>query len=151
MDEDESDGLVHVTINGIPYIFDAVAFRQRFSQRSSEQLGHFSDEELRITAESTLQGMDNIIFRAELIEVIGIALNMVQNRQRRNPILATAVCTDPDYECPICMETFNECFAPVCGHQVCVNCINQQDKMMFDEKRNTTCSLCRSVIVTREF
>ena len=151
MDEPESDRLVHDTINGIPYIFDAVAFRQRFSERSSEQLGHSSDEELGITFESIIERMDNVTSRAELIDVICIALKIYQNRYKRDPILATAVCTDADYECPICMETFNEFFAPVCGHQVCVNCVNQQDKTMFDEKKNTTCSLCRSVIVTREF
>ncbi len=104
MDEDESDGLVRVTINGIPYIFDAVAFRQRLSEQA------FSNEEVRITVISLIERMDNVTFRAEMIRAICIASNIIQNRHKRDPILATAVCTDADYECPICMETFNEFF-----------------------------------------
>ena len=145
MDEPESDRLVHVTINGIPYIFDAVAFRQYLSSYA------FSNEEVRISVISLIEQMDNVTFRAEMIQAISIASPIIENRHKRDPILATAVCSDADYECPICMEKFNEFFAPECGHQVCVNCVNQQDKTMFDEKKNTTCSLCRSVIVMREF
>ncbi len=76
--------------------------------------------------------------------------HVLQNKIERTLIPATEESPDAEYECHICMETFKEVFTPACGHKVCLNCVNQQDRIMFREQRNTTCSFCRSVIVQRE-